>query len=205
VDDELSQRARLLIDHAMEVDVPPPSIADGSWEIVITRLTIEAARDAEAPELARRSLPPARNWIGIIVLALALAVAGVLLWLVLQPRAPLAPVPATSAPTPSAPAPRPTSAAPRSPAPTPESEAVDAAKLLEEAEAAEPARALELLARHAELAPLGEGTERRMALRISALCALGRTDDARADARAFLGQPRDPKWTRQVRASCAGR
>jgi hypothetical protein len=203
LDDELSPRARMLVDVALEEDVPPPSVADGSWEMVVSRLTMEAAR-GEVPAAAPQ--PRTRGSIVFVVLGLVVVVAGVLLWLVMQPRAkPTTPntvaPPHAAHPHPSTPAAAPVQ--PPAPAPSPD-DAATAAKLLDEAEAAEPERALELLARHAELAPLGTGADRRMALRIVALCALDRTDDAKADARAFLSRPRDAKWTKRVRESCAG-
>jgi hypothetical protein len=209
LDDELSPRARMLVDVALEEDVPPPSVADGSWEMVVSRLTMEAAR-SEAP-VAPPSQARTRGSIVFVVLGLVVIVAGVLLWLVMQPRPKpttpnvVAPPPAAAPPPATAPRASERGVAPVDPpaaTPSPD-DAATAAKLLDEAEAAEPERALELLARHAELAPLGTGADRRMALRIVALCALDRTDDAKADARAFLSRPRDAKWTKRVRESCA--
>ena len=204
MDDDLSQRARQLIDVAMDEDVPPPAIADGSWEMVISRLTIEAARDVAA---SPQPDAPRRGWVGIAVLALVVVVAGGLLWLLLQPRPkapPVAPPAPPAAPSRTA---TPPAALPESP-PTPPvapDPAIAAAKLLDEAENATPTRALELVDRHAELSPTGPDAERRMVLRIATLCRLDRIDDARAEARAFLANPRDPKWTKQVRASCGVR
>lgn len=196
MDDELNPRARMLVDVALEEDVPPPSVADGSWEVVISRLTAEAARTETTPAA---TTPRGRGPFVLVVIGLIVVVAGALLWLVLQPRpkrtsiAPVAPPSERDTPTTK----DPTTVPAKSDTP------IDPAPLLDEAEHAEPARALELLDRHAELAPLGADTERRMTLRIESLCALGRTDDAKADARAFLGRPRDPKWTKRVRESCA--
>lgn len=209
MDDELSRNAQKLIDVAMAEDLPPPAIADGSWEIVVSRLTLEAAAAEAAqaepsPAVAAPGVQPRaqpRNWVGVAVIALALLAAGGLLWLVAQPRPIIVP---ETAPPPTPPPAKASKAAPAEvAAPAPAATPVDPARLLDEAASAEPARALELLAEHAQLAPLGAGAERRMALRISALCALGRTDDARAEARAFLGQPRDAEWTAHVRSSCA--
>ena len=204
MDDELSPRARMLVDVALEEDVPPPSVADGSWEMVVSRLTMEAAR-GEVPTAAAQLRT--HGSIVFVVLGLVVVVAGVLLWLVMQPRPkPTGPnmvAPPPAAAPPPATAPRASGVTPVDPPAATPDDAATAAKLLDEAEAAEPERALELLARHAELAPLGSGTDRRMALRIVALCALDRTDDAKADARAFLSRPRDAKWTKRVRESCA--
>jgi hypothetical protein len=203
LDDELSPRARMLVDAALEEDVPPPSVADGSWELVVSRLTMEAARGEAS--IAPPAQVRGRGSIVFVVLGLVVVVAGVLLWLVIQPRPkPTTPnvvaPPHAAHPRPSTPAAAPVDPPAATPSPA---DAATAAKLLDEAEAAEPERALELLARHAELAPLGTGADRRMALRIVALCALDRTDDAKADARAFLSRPRDAKWTKRVRESCA--
>jgi len=205
VDDDLSPRARLLIEVALDEDVPPPATADGSWEMVISRLTMEAASVA-TPSALPQPATPRRSWVVVVVLALVIAVAGGLLWLVLQPRPkPPTLVPPTTATAPiRTPAAKPAAIESR-PAPQTAPDRALAAQLLDEAESAEPTRALELLARHAEIAPMGADTDRRLALRIAALCQLGRTEDARAEARAFLADPRDPKWTKHVQASCAGR
>lgn len=204
MDDELSPRARLLVDVAMEADAPPPAIADGSWELVVSRLTIEAAKVETAPVTAAEPPRTRARWIVLVVVGAVIAATAALAWIVSRPRPHLdakAPAPATQAKDPHAHTPN------SATAPTPASlpEVVDAAavaKLLDEAERATPEQALELLARHAELSPLGPDSERRMALRITTLCAAGRTDDAKADAFAFLGRPRDAKWTSKVRESC---
>jgi hypothetical protein len=43
-----------------------------------------------------------------------------------------------------------------------------------------------------------------MALRVEALCAQGRTTDAKSEATAFLATARASQWSTRVRASCAG-
>jgi hypothetical protein len=66
-----------------------------------------------------------------------------------------------------------------------------------------PASALELLDEHAARHPGGALTEERTAARVLSLCALGRTDEARRSARAFLAaSPRSPLIPR-LRGSCA--
>jgi hypothetical protein len=65
-------------------------------------------------------------------------------------------------------------------------------------------RALLLLDEHAARFPNGVLGEERAAERVLALCALGRTQDARADMQKFLRErPRSPLADR-VRASCVG-
>jgi hypothetical protein len=207
VDDDLSVNARKLIDVAMDEDVPAPVVEDGSWEMVVSRLTIDAAREVAAlPVAPRPNHSGFGNWVVFAVVALVVAVAGGLLWLVLQPRPTLPPSAApTTVPAPAAAHGNRGHAAPVEPPPSPTpTPAIDPATLLDEAENAAPARALELLAQHAELAPMGPDAERRMALRVIALCDLDRVEDARAEAHAFLSDPRDPKWTKRVRSSCAG-
>jgi hypothetical protein len=115
------------------------------------------------------------------------------------PRAPTRTTPRASTPPTSTPAP--TTRATPAIAPVP-----SAAGLLDDAEttlATDPARALATIDRHAELAPTLE-PDRRMALRIVVLCALGRNAEATAQATAFLASARAPEWTARVRASCAG-
>jgi hypothetical protein len=82
------------------------------------------------------------------------------------------------------------------------------AELLRQADAAlkggRPANALALLGEHARQFPNGILVEEREAERIVVLCALGRTDDARAAASQFLRlRPRSPLSGR-VRESCGG-
>jgi hypothetical protein len=70
--------------------------------------------------------------------------------------------------------------------------------------AADPSRALALLGEHATTFPNGILVEERDAERIVVLCALGRTEDARAAAAQFLRlRPRSP-LSQRVRESCGG-
>ena len=65
-------------------------------------------------------------------------------------------------------------------------------------------RALALLQEHATRFPNGVLIEEREAERIVVLCALGRTEDARAAASRFLRErPRSP-LVRRVHESCGG-
>lgn len=201
MDDELSARARMLVDVAMDADAPPPAIAEGTWEVVVSRLTIEAAR---APATVTATEPPRARarWIVFVVVGAVIAATAALAWIVSRPRPQLdnktQPRPAVDA--------KPTHdehISGRTPATLPPVVEEVSDGLLDEAERAGPQEAMGLLARHAELSPLGPDSERRMALRITKLCALGRTDDAKAEAVAFLGRPRDAKWTAKVRESCA--
>jgi hypothetical protein len=196
MDDELSRRARLLVDVAMEADTPPPAIADGSWEIVVSRLTIEA-QSAPAPAPATEPPRARARWIVFVVVGMVVAATAALGWILARPR------PVVDAKTPPPSTAKATHEHTAKPTPATLPAAVeDVSGLLDEAESAAPEQALELLARHAELSPLGPDSERRMALRIETLCALGRTDDAKADAVAFLGRPRDAKWVARVRKTC---
>ncbi len=82
------------------------------------------------------------------------------------------------------------------------------AELLRQADGAvkagQPARALALLDEHAARFPNGILIEEREAERIVVLCALGRTDEARAAASQFLrARPHSPLG-RRVRESCGG-
>lgn len=199
MDDELSPRGRMLVDVAMEADAPPPAIADGSWEIVVSRLTIEATR-APATALMTEPTRARAPWIAFVVVGAVIAATVALAWIVSRPR------PQLDAKSPAAPAARPKHEHTSTPTPTPASlpAVVDDVpdELLDEAERATPEAALELLERHAEASPLGRQSERRMAMRIDVLCALGRNDDAKSEAVAFLGRPRDAKWADKVRKSC---
>lgn len=203
---ELSAAARSLIDIAMEQDVPPADAIEGSWGMVVSRLTLEMSR----VELPTPAPAPARRWLGIGVATGVVAVVGAVLWLTIRPAPdaasttvpPAARRPASVEP----PATSPSAGATPSPATLPGALSTAHAQLLVDAEAVlptEPARALELLDRHAEVAPLVDA-ERRMALRISALCALGRVDEAKSQATAFFATSRGSQWTARVRASCAG-
>ncbi len=65
-------------------------------------------------------------------------------------------------------------------------------------------RALALLDEHAKTFPNGWLASDRAAERVVVLCTLGRRDDARREAAAFLaGRPKSP-LTRRVEMSCAG-
>lgn len=206
MDDELSAEARALIDVAMEQDVPPADHVEGSWGMVVSRLTIETSRAEPPPPMPAA----ARSHLGLGVAVGVAAALGALLWLVLRPAPPASTDAATIASERPA-AERPAQAvAPTSTvapvATLPSAAATSHVQLLVDAEAAlptEPERALALLDRHAELAPLAEA-ERRMALRISTLCALGRADEAKSQATAFFATSRGSQWTARVRASCAG-
>ena len=66
-------------------------------------------------------------------------------------------------------------------------------------------RALALLDEHATTYPNGALREERMAARVFALCALGRQEEARAEAQQFVSMaPRSPMAAR-VRGACSGR
>jgi hypothetical protein len=67
-----------------------------------------------------------------------------------------------------------------------------------------PALALELLDEHARTFPHGVLSEERSAERVTTLCALGRTDEARAEARRFLATTPDSPLASQIRGSCGG-
>jgi hypothetical protein len=65
------------------------------------------------------------------------------------------------------------------------------------------AAALAALTRHEARFPTSAVASERAGLRVLALCELGRTAEARVEARAFLAHaPRDP-IVQRVRASCA--
>lgn len=203
---ELSAAARSLIDVAMEQDVPPADHVEGSWGMVVSRLTLEMSR-AEAPPLPTAA--PARAGFGTAAAVGVVVAVGALLWVTIRPE------PSASSETvqlaadgraaPTQP-PAATPATPQAAATSSIAAPASHAQLLVDAEAAlpnDPARALQLLDRHAELAPLADA-ERRMALRISTLCALGRNDEAKSQATAFFATARGSQWTARVRASCAG-
>jgi hypothetical protein len=63
-------------------------------------------------------------------------------------------------------------------------------------------RALELLDEHARTFPHGVLSEERSAERITTLCALGRVDEARDEARRFLAAAADSPLAKVVRSSC---
>jgi hypothetical protein len=66
----------------------------------------------------------------------------------------------------------------------------------------QPAMALDLLDEHARTFPQGVLAEERSAERVTTLCALGRTGEARAEAERFLTTTPDSPLASQVRASC---
>ncbi len=111
--------------------------------------------------------------------------------------------PGAAAPTSNAVPPAPAIALPAGPATV-----LAEAQLLRDADAAlkagDPRRAEALLAQHSASFPNGALVEEREAERVAVLCALGRTEQARAAASAFLrDRPRSPLATR-VRSSCGG-
>ncbi|HEX4447213.1 MAG TPA: hypothetical protein VH044_10770 [Polyangiaceae bacterium] len=67
-----------------------------------------------------------------------------------------------------------------------------------------PAVALALLDEHARTFPHGVFSEERSAERVMALCALGRTDEARAEARRFLATSQESLLANDIRHSCGG-
>ena len=165
-----------------------------------------AAQPAPAPW--RRLLP----WSG------GLAALATALWLGARPApspelppAPLPPPPPDLA-VPAAPwAPAPPPAPPGNDvavAPAP-SQLAEETRLVREAQKAlaakDGARALEALETHARRFPDGVLREAREAARVLALCALGRVDEARAEAAAFLQRAPSSPQAARVRAACASR
>jgi hypothetical protein len=65
-----------------------------------------------------------------------------------------------------------------------------------------PSLALSLLDEHARSFPQGVLSEERSAERVTTLCALGRTDEARAEARRFLATTPDSPLANEIRGSC---
>jgi hypothetical protein len=207
--DELSEEARGFIARAMDEDQPPPGAEDGSWGTVVARLTGErsiASDDAPAAaplhEPVENGAP--RNWWPAIGVGIAIIVASSIA-IALRPST--SPTPAAPRPAIDATPPQITATPPRpSTAGTAPVRADDDDALLERAESAlaadQGAEALALLERHAVVAALVE-PERRMALRVLALCELGRVDDARVEARTFLTAHAASEHASRVRASCA--
>jgi hypothetical protein len=196
VDDELSPRARQLLDYALAQDLPAPGVAEDSWGMVISRVTSETERSRADGERATTTDRPRSRRLGVVV---ALLAAMIMTAIGLE----RARDPAAAAVLP---APEPARPATRTPVPaaTPSSATSDVPRLLDQAEVAAlsaPDRALVLLDRHAALAPALD-PDRRMALRVEVLCALGRTDEAAAEATAFLARARAEPWADRVRASC---
>jgi len=94
------------------------------------------------------------------------------------------------------------------PDPVPESPSVSAeVDLLKNAQralsAGDATTALSLLDRHASQFPSGALVVERMAARVFALCELGRVDEARGVARAFLKAAPNSPLVPRVTASCA--
>jgi hypothetical protein len=203
--DELSEDARKLIDTAMgKDDAPPP---DESWGAFVEHMTSTQARSEEVL-VAKAPKPKPRWWptvLGVVIIA------AIVSWrFARDPNAKEVASPPSTAKAPAdhrviegkpLPVPLPVET------PVEPNDAASTAKLLRDAEAAltdgKPDRALALLEDHAERAPLTE-PDRRMSLRVLVLCALGREDSARAEARAFLDMHPKSKWVDDVRKSCAG-
>jgi hypothetical protein len=106
-----------------------------------------------------------------------------------------------------APAPEPAPSSSPSPA-APADALAEETRLLRDADAATRAgdatRALALLAEHARRFPRGALAEERDAETVLALCAAGRTEDARAAARRFLAARPGSALAGRVRSSCGG-
>ncbi len=105
---------------------------------------------------------------------------------------------------------RPASAAAEAPAAiAPSGSVADETTLLRSADAAlrsdDPTRALAFLDEHARKYPHGILVEERSAERIFALCKLGRSSEARTDARQFLRDRGESPLAASVRASCGGK
>lgn len=210
--EELSEAAKRLIASAM-LEEPPPGAEDGSWGTVVSRLTVEARPEPAAAQSVIASTPPApasRRLLPIVAaIAIAVAVVAALAWPRPDAQTPAAspaarpPAPATPVATPPSKrtGPLPPNVAKTGPPPG------QVAALLDQAEAAiaakDGAKALALLERHADVAAMNDAT-RRMALRVLALCALGRVDAARDEGRALLTLEPDSSWAKRVRSSCAG-
>lgn len=118
-------------------------------------------------------------------------------------EAPSAPVVRPIAARPPAPTPTPIAA----PAPTPSASTLEAeTRLLRGAQAAlqsgDGARALAILDQHALAFPSGALAEERSAQRVFALCSLGRTETARAEAAVFLSAHPSSPLAGRVRTSC---
>ncbi len=207
--DELSEAARRLMDLATAEDAPPAEALDESWGMLAQRVQRESAAGIGASAVVEPAAPPGGlrwSWWA----AVAVVVVGGGLWLATRPSA-VTPSPAPAV-TPAPAMPRPAPPAAQS-APDPSSRPdrrptePDGARLLDEAEAAladDPARALALLVRHADTDTDATLVPRRLALRVRCLCALGRHDDARHEATAFLERHGESTFAAQVRASCGG-
>ncbi|MGH7440330.1 MAG: hypothetical protein ACRENE_31945 [Polyangiaceae bacterium] len=69
----------------------------------------------------------------------------------------------------------------------------------------DPARALDLLDEHARTFPNGVLAQERSAERVTTLCALGRSSEARAEAARFLAATAESPLADAVRGSCGGK
>lgn len=198
--DELSAEARRLIEGAMLDDEPGADEAEASWGMVVSR--VEAAEPG-AETTARPRRPSSPLWLRVVVvLAVMSALSGLLLLRNREHR----------------PTDRTMVEWPRSVATEPSRASADAiatdasrqaAEMLIEAEAAlsrgDPQQALDLLERHAQLAPVGADLPHRLALRIRTLCAMDRAAEARNEATAFLQHHGRSPWAATVHGSCASR
>ena len=169
--------------------------------------SLEATKQSTASPLAQR--PPSRVEAPVTELTAEVAPP--------VPPVPIEALPAAHAPTPRIASPI---VAPSTPvidapvtspapveAPPKASSLAEEIALLQDAHAAlqseSAARALGILDEHARRFPRGTLTEEREASRVSALCKLGRPDEARTQAADFLrDHPRSPQAA-AVRASCA--
>lgn len=200
--DELTEPARRLISAAMEEDVPDSEAADKSWGIVVSRVV-----DVVEPVPQARTTSGAMPWIlgGVVAAVIAIAIAtrtpAVSPTTESTPKADAAPTSAvkTVAPPHEAPPPH------VSTIPTVIDDEAANARLLDEAEAVlarDPAAALALIERHAGSSAADTDVPRRLAVRIEALCALGRLDDARGETTAFLRLHGETSWATRVRNAC---
>lgn len=195
---ELSGKGRKLIDIAMANDEPPS--VDASWGTLVSRLTMEAPRDAVPIEPSSR-----RNRVLVLVLVVSTIMGLGAVWWWSQRRVPVVDDRVAEKAPPEvllgAGSPRGTRA--KGPAP-----AMDVRELLPAAEAAlaakDPDRAMALLQAHAERAPTDPAAPHRMALRVLALCAKGDLAQARDEATAFLAAHGESQWGDAVRRSCVG-
>lgn len=196
---DLSAKGRKLIDLAMANDEPPP--VDGSWGMIVSRLTIEATGEVLSQSAAPTAMRPRS-----VVLVLATVVAIVVAWWWSQRPEPAALGEAQPSAIDPAPRTATASSVPDAPAPIVAHE-LPVRELLPAAEAAlaaaDPDRAMALLQQHAARAPTDSAAPHRMALRVSVLCAKGDRERARDEAKAFLAAHRDSQWSESVRRSCA--
>ena len=206
--DELSEAARRLMDLATAEDEPPAEAVDESWGMLAQRVERESASSiASSAVVERPGGGSGVRWRWLIAVAVV-AAAG--FWVVTRPLSAPPAAPPAVAPETGTPTPMPTRAGiDAAPEPPPRRErpgpAPDGVRLLDEAEAAladDPARALALLVQHADVDTDADLVPRRLALRVRCLCALGRSDDARHEATAFLERHGDSPFAATVRESC---